>query len=460
LDAVPPKLLFEDLIQSMPNVSNMIKNGLHGTLTSCHPPITVPAWTVMMSSKDPGTLGIYGFRHRRGASYTNPWIVSSNSITHDRVWEVIEKYGKRSTVIGVPPAYPPYRIQGKMISCFLTPGRPEQYTYPNELKHEIEKIVSEYKFDVLFRTEDRDTILKEIYEMTEKRFEVIKKLIVENSWDFFVFMEIGTDRLHHAFWKFYDKTHPKYVPNNKYEQVIPEYYRYIDQKIGELLQLVDDATTIMVVSDHGTKGMRGAFCINEWLIKEGYLVLKRHPHEVTDIEKADINWEETTAWGWGGYYARIFLNVKGREPQGIINQDDYDHFIDDLRSKMQEIRDPEGRKMNTFIFKPEEIYVKTAGDKPDLMVYFDDLFWRSAGTIGHGTFYLSENDTGPDDSVHSMDGIFIIYNPRHSAPSGTYGESGFPITNNMSIYDIAPTILKLLDLNIPSDMQGKPLPNI
>jgi predicted AlkP superfamily phosphohydrolase/phosphomutase len=423
-----------------------MKKGVYGTLRSCHPPITVPAWTVMMSSKDPGSLGIYGFRHRQGFSYDRPWVVSSSTVKHRRIWEILAEHGKKSIVIGVPPAYPPYGVNGKLVSCFLTPPNAKNYTFPPEAKDEVEKISPGYSFDVPFRTENRDEILDNIYKMTEKRFDLIKNWIKEDQWDYFMFMEIGTDRLHHAFWKFYDKSHPKFLPNNKYENVIPEYYQYIDKKIGELLDLIDNDTVVIVASDHGTKSMHGAFCINEWLIKEGYLVLKEYPKNVVDIEKSQIDWEKTSVWGWGGYYARIFLNVKGREKNGVILKKDYETFLEELKRKLEQIPSPQGRKMKTIVSKPEEIYENVVGDSPDLMVYFDDLFWRSAGTIGHNTLYLSENDTGPDDSVHSMDGMFILYDKQSNSDHKI---------DNLSIYDVAPTVLKIFGIDSTNDMQGK-----
>jgi predicted AlkP superfamily phosphohydrolase/phosphomutase len=445
LDAVPHNLIFNDMLENLPNIKKIIQSGIHGILKSCHPPITVPAWTVMMTSKDPGTLGIYGFKHRNGYSYRNPWIVDSTSVKHDRIWDILNRYNKRSIVIGVPPAYPPYEINGKLVSCFLTPSNSSRYTFPDAVKDEIQNITNGYRFDVVFRTEDRDSILDEIYDMTEKRFKLIKNWIVREDWDFFMFMEIGTDRLHHAFWKFYDKSHPKYEPNNQYEKVIPDYYRYIDSKIGELVDVIDSDTVVIMGSDHGTMSMNGAFCINEWLIQEGYLVLKEYPSKITEVDKANIDWDKTAAWGWGGYYARIFLNVQGRESNGTIEADKYHSVRDELVGRIKAIRNPQGRTMSTQVFKPEELYKKSEGDIPDLMVYFDNLRWRSAGTIGHRTLYLSENDTGPDDSVHSLEGFFIIKDPRQTSKSESV---------NASIYDISPTILSLFDLAIPEDMQG------
>src|SRR3712207_6749527 len=178
--------------------------------------------------------------------------------------------------------------------------------------------------------------------------------------------------------------------------------------------------------------MHGAFCINEWLIERGRLVLDGTPDGIVAPERAPIDWSRTTAWGWGGYYARVFLNAQGREPQGVIPADRYEEARDELIAELQTITDDRGRPMRVQAFRPEELYPVATGDRPDLMVYFDDLNWRSAGTIGHGRLHLSENDTGPDDSVHAKEGIFILYDPRHDHGG---------VAGVQSILDVAPTVL-------------------
>ncbi|MEM2760806.1 MAG: alkaline phosphatase family protein [Nitrososphaerales archaeon] len=451
LDSVPSSLLFEELKDELPNIKKMIDNGISCVLESCHPPITIPAWMVMMTSKSPGRLGIYGFRHRQGFSYTEGWIANSRSIREKKVWDYLAQEGKRVCLVGVPPTYPPIQVNGKLVSCFVTPSDKNDYTYPSEFKQDVEQLVGKYLFDVIFRTKDRDAVLKQLYEMTEKRFKLIKHMISKEVWDFTMFVEIGVDRLHHAFWKFHDRKHPKYIAGNKYENAIREYYRFIDQKIGELLEIIDDDTYVLTVSDHGTAGMQGAFCINEWLIKEGYLVLKNYPSSVTDLDKCEIDWGKTKAWGWGGYYARIFFNVKGREKNGVIPPDEYNRVREELRSKLMQIKDPTGRIFDTKVYTPEELYGQCNGDKPDLMVYFDNLYWRSAGTIGHNSLYLSENDTGPDDSVHWYDGIFILYNKKK--------KNGIKL-KRMTIYDVAPNILSIMNMQVPTDMEGRVVPEI
>jgi predicted AlkP superfamily phosphohydrolase/phosphomutase len=287
--------------------------------------------------------------------------------------------------------------------------------------------------------------------MTRKRFDVVSHLAATKPWDLLWLVEIGVDRLGHAFWKYFDRTHPKYEPGNPYEGIAAEYYALIDERLGELLELLPDAV-FLVVSDHGSKAMHGAFCVNEWLIERGWLALREPPDEVVAIDSAQVDWSRTRAWGWGGYYARIFLNVEGREPEGIIPASGYEEARSQLEAELATVEMPDGTPMPVQAFRPEKLYPVAVGDRPDLMVYFDDLRWRSAGTIGHGTLHLSENDTGPDDSVHSLDGIVVIHDPGH--------DRGGREVHGMGILDVAPTILALAGLPVPADMEGRPLAEI
>lgn len=444
LDSAPPEIVF-DRREEFPNLNRLINSGISGKLRSCHPPITIPAWMVMSTSVNPGKLGLYGFRHRKDCSYDKMWIATSRSINQPTVWDIIGKKGLKSCLVAVPPTYPVKPINGWLVSCFITPDTQKDYTYPSELKGEIEKVVGEYLIDVEFRIDEKDKLLRDLYEMTDRRFEVIKHLIKEKDWDLFFFVEIGVDRIQHGFWKFHDTAHHLYEPGNKYESAIIDYYKDLDKKIGDVLSLLDDDTIVFVVSDHGAKSMKGAFCINEWLIQEGYLTINDKPAEGTSLEKVSIDWSKTKAWGWGGYYARIFFNVEGREKDGIIKKEEFESVREELAEKLKNICGPNGEEWKTNVYKPEDIYQGYIGDAPDLMVYLDDLCWRTAGTLGYTSLYLSENDTGPDDAVHAQEGIYIMYNPKED-----YG-----VKKNADILDIAPTILSSLNIDVPQEMEGR-----
>ena len=448
LDCAEPELVFDRWLDQLPNIRSLIDQGVYGRLRSCDPPITVPAWAVMTSSKRPGTLGIYGFRNRADYSYDNHVIANSTAIKVDRVWDILSRHDKRVILLGIPQTFPPKPVNGILVGDFLTPDTKSDYTYPSEFKNEISKVVGDYVLDVReFRSDKKDSILKEIFEMTHTRFQLARYLLAEKEWDYFMMVEIGVDRIQHAFWACMDKTHRNYREGNCYENAILDYYRMVDNEIGELLKFADKSTTVFVVSDHGAQKMEGSICINEWLIKEGYLALLEMPATPTPFAKLKVDWSKSKAWGDGGYYSRIFLNLKGREPQGVVDPGAYDQLRSELIEKIEAIPDEKGRPIGTKVFRPDELYQTRNGVAPDLLVYFGNLAWRSAGTVGRNSIHTFENDTGPDDANHGQHGIFI------ARPAG--GKGATVQLQGLEIQDVAPTILKILDLPIPDDMEGK-----
>jgi len=447
LDCLAPQLVFDQYREDMPNLQRLMERGMWGRLKSTIPPITVPAWTAMMSSKNPGTLGFYGFRNRADYTYDRMAIANSSAVKDDRAWDILSRAGKKVIVLGVPQTYPPSEVNGQMVTCFLTPSKENQYTWPPELRDEIAAVVPDYMIDVgEFRTENKLALLEEIYAMTRHRFALAKHLTSTKPWDFFMMVETGPDRLHHAFWKFCDPEHPKYEKGNKFENVIRKYYQYLDKQIGDLLATFDQDTVIMIVSDHGAQKMDGGICINEWLLREGYLTLLERPAGVVPLHKAKVDWSRTVAWGEGGYYTRLFMNVKGREPQGAVPPEDYERVRNELVARLEAMVDPEGKNIGTVAFKPEDIYRQTNGIPPDLIVYLGNLAWRSVGGVGHESVHTFENDTGPDDANHAQHGVFIMVDPHKPARGQVEG---------LHITDIGATTVSLFGLPVPDDMEGK-----
>jgi predicted AlkP superfamily phosphohydrolase/phosphomutase len=449
LDCVTPQLFFGPWLDEMPNVRRLMDGGIHGHMVSTIPPITVPAWMSMMTSKDPGTLGMYGFRNRASHEYGDLFTINANYVTEKTVWNYLSRNRLRSIVMGLPLTYPPKPLNGLMISSFLAPGKDVDYTYPPELKQRLDAMAGgEYLIDVdNFRNEQKQETLDQIYRMSRARFTAFRELLRTEDWDFAVMVEMGPDRLHHAFWRYFDPEHRLYEPGNPYEDVVHQYYVYMDREIGETLDVLGDDVSVIVISDHGAKGMHGAVCINEYLIQEGLLSVKHYPDKPERLTADNIDWDGTRAWGDGGYYARLFLNVEDREPNGQIPAAELDQFKNELKAKLEALTDENGRNIGTKVFFPEEIYRNCKGTPPDMIVYLGDLDWRSAGTIGNRSIHIFENDTGPDDANHAQEGVFMWSN-RKSAPMTGRIEP-------VPIYDIAPSVLDFFDIEVPEDMIGK-----
>ena len=449
LDCAPPELVFERWRDELPTLRSVMERGRYGVLRSCDPPITVPAWACMTSSRSPGALGIYGFRNRRDHSYDSLSIADARAVTVPRVWDILTERGRPSIVLGVPPGYPVTPIDGAMVGCFLTPDTERSpYTHPPELKEEIQALVGRYMVDVDdFRTSDKDRLLADIEEMTASRFRVAEHLLETRPWDLFFMVEMGTDRVQHGFWRYFDPEHRLHEPGNRFEHAIRDYYRALDEKIARLLRFADNDTAVLVVSDHGAKRIDGGICVNEWLRREGYLTLKEEPASPTPLRPEMVDWPRTTAWGEGGYYSRVFLNVAGREPEGVVPTRDYERVRSELRAKLEAIGDERGRPIGTVAHRPEELYDERNGVPPDLLVYFGDLLWRSIGQVGTGTTHVLENDTGPDDANHAPSGLYLIAGGGLEAGPG----------EERSLLDVAPTLLTLLGEPVPADMEGRSL---
>jgi predicted AlkP superfamily phosphohydrolase/phosphomutase len=204
---------------------------------------------------------------------------------------------------------------------------------------------------------------------------------------------------------------------------------------------------VLVVSDHGAKRMDGGICVNEWLRREGYLVLREEPAEPTRLTPDLVDWEQTTAWGEGGYYCRLFLNVRGREPQGLVAPEDFERVRDELKTRLEALGDEDGRPIGTVAHRPEDLYADPKGIVPDLLVYFGGLYWRSIGQVGTGTVHVFENDTGPDDANHAHEGLYVL--AADGVPSGRGPQR--------DLRDVAPTLLTLLGEPVPADMEGASL---
>jgi predicted AlkP superfamily phosphohydrolase/phosphomutase len=213
-----------------------------------------------------------------------------------------------------------------------------------------------------------------------------------------------------------------------------------------LLSLVGNETAVLVVSDHGAKAMMGGVCINQWLINEGLLAVRDTLDTRRRIEDCTIDWARTKAWASGGYYGRLFLNVAGREPQGTVPAGEYEAFRDMLVARIEAMPGPDGPPLGNKAYKPQDLYKAVRGIPPDLLVYFGDLNWRSVGSVGFDGIYTFENDTGPDDANHDYHGIFIL-----DDRSGRNGEE----LEGLQLMDIAPTVLDLVGIDAPEDMQGR-----
>ncbi|MCM8776449.1 MAG: alkaline phosphatase family protein, partial [Candidatus Omnitrophica bacterium] len=195
LDSAPPLLIFDRWRLHLPNLARLMGQGIYGKLRSCHPPITVPAWSSMLSGKSPGRLGLYGLRNRKDYSYDVPDDAAAQAVNDARIWDILSTFDKESILIGIPQTYPVKPMKGIVLTDFLTPSLDKEYAYPSEIRKEVENLVGPYILDVEnFRTDQKDNLLKQIYNMTEQHFKLAKHFIKSKPWNFFMMVAWSSRR--------------------------------------------------------------------------------------------------------------------------------------------------------------------------------------------------------------------------------------------------------------------------
>ncbi|BCJ65781.1 alkaline phosphatase family protein [Polymorphospora rubra] len=448
LDCLVPDVLEAPMDTLMPTVAGLARRGIGGVLRSTLPPITVPAWTSMLTGRDPGELGVYGFRNRRSFGYDDLVMANSTSVRLPRLWDRLTSAGRPSIVVGVPQTSPPPAIDGVLVSGFEGPIAGGAYTHPAGLATEIDRVVGEYLFDIPdFRSAGLPDVLRTARLMTERRFTLMRHLVTTRDWDFAMLHEIAPDRMHHCFWRYHDERHPGHPPDSPYRDAIRDYYRFLDERVAELIDAAGPETAVLVASDHGATAMHGGVCVNEILREAGLLTLRAEPDGPTPLTADMVDWSRTRVWGEGGYYARIFLNVAGREPAGIVPREQVPDLIEQIRDLFG-VTDlgPAGILRNA-VHTPAELYRRVRGIPPDLLAFFGEEKWRAIGSVGFGQRWVRTNDTGVDEANHSRNGMFALAAPGLAA--------GAPRT--ASILDVTPTMIDLLGLDPDPTLPGESL---
>ena len=455
LDGLNPDLVYQ-WKGELPNLSKLMEEGIYGKIKSTVPPITPQAWSCILTGKNPGHFGYWDFTYRDDYSYGQSELVNSRVRDErvDTIYEILSGYNKKVAIINVPVTYPPPEIPGGYsISSFMTPSLNKEFTHPASLKKKIEKIIGQYIIDAStsdmnFRQMDKEVVLKRIYDMDKQRFELTKYFIKEKKCDFVFTVIMGTDRMPHLFYRYFDKNHRRYTPHPKYESALKNHYKFCDESIGEILNLVDEDTAMIVTSDHSVQRLDGRINLNEWLIKEGYMKLRKRPERPTSLMQVDIDWSQTKAWATG-FTGQLYLNLKGRESQGIVDSQDYERLLDELAEKLKAITDEKGESLDTKVYRRKDIHSgEYAKFGPDLFVYFDNCYWNISELIGYDSIYSYDTPKGPDDGGHGPFGFFAM------------AGKGVPKRGKVSdadLLDIAPTILHLFGVTIPQDMEGKVL---
>ncbi|HEY8741733.1 MAG TPA: alkaline phosphatase family protein [Chloroflexota bacterium] len=433
LDGAAPALVFDRFRSALPALTNLSAHAISGELESTIPATTLPDWPALFTGRDPGELGIYGPRQRVAHTYAAPVPVTSRAVPPIALWDVVGQFGEASIVIGAPPGYPPRPLRGVAVSCTITPPEAEVFTYPPELSARLR--ADGFQFDLREPGgSDASEQLQHAAALTRQRFSLLRKLLVTEPWRLAILVDPTLDRLQRA--------------HGLEPEVVQQHYAVIDAEIGRLLAQLDPATVVAIVSSHGARASRGSFAINDWLQREGYLVLANGvPPTATPLDHAGVDWSRTLAWAEGGPAVRIMLNVQGREPAGTIEPRRYEQVRNEIKRKLEALSGPDGRTMANRAYKPEEVYRLTRRVVPDLIGTLGGMAFRAAASLGHHDLFLPAVP-GVSSGNNGDRGLFMLRWPQHG-PNGR--------REGIRVLDVYPTLLTALGLPLPEDLTGHAL---
>jgi predicted AlkP superfamily phosphohydrolase/phosphomutase len=356
LDGTPFSFLEKEIgAGNLPNMAALFSRGRFGRLETEIPTVSSAAWASFMTGVNPGEHGIYGFTDRKPGTY-ELYFPNYSNLMAEPVWERLGRQGKRCCVINVPSTYPARPLNGILVSGFVAPNL-QRAVYPSEAYEYLEKTGYRIDVDASLGRESLDSLLEDLHLTLEKRQEAFLHFQAQEDWDMFVPVFTGTDRLHHFMWKHYEDDDPVYAAE------FIRFYQRLDEMIGELVEGMRPDTALFMLSDHGFCGINREVYLNNLLRDRGLLRFNNDaPRTIADLDPA-----HTRAYCLDP--GRIYLNLIGREPGGVVRPEDAGRILGEIASILLELKDPDsGEAMVERVAAARELYSGAhTGAAPDLV---------------------------------------------------------------------------------------------
>ena len=457
----------------LPNLAGLIERGAHGDLLSTVPSHSWCAWPSFMTGLNPAGHAVFDIlEHQPGVSRRLP--VTYRSIKARTIFDDLSDAGKTTIAANIPLTFPAPKIKGKVIGGGVLPAS-RSYTYPLELQQELD---ANAPFPVngmswtTFRNRP-EAFLEECAEITAKRQRTFEYLLDTTEWDFATLVYVSTDRIQHCLMEYIHPEHPAYpeckeTPVAKQARAI---YQQLDEGLAALLERTTEDDLVVFMSDHGHQACtrtctmdrvlqhlgflefgKGSFAFNliRWgpgrrIARRIYDILKLHGK--ISIPASPIEWSKTRAYtsvvstGEG-----VSVNLKGREPGGIVDPKDYEKVRDEVFDALDAFRDPDnGNAPIQKIYRKEEIlsgrFLDTA---PDLLLVPAPFY-----SLTHAKGMVEDADWLSGD--HRIEGVIVATGPEvaHGA-----------LREVAELIDLGPTSLGALGVPSAIERDGKVLSSL
>jgi predicted AlkP superfamily phosphohydrolase/phosphomutase len=441
----------------LPNLAGLIERGAHGDCLSTVPSHSWCAWPSFMTGLNPAGHGVFDIlEHKPGVSKRLP--VTYRSIQARTIFDDLTAADKTTLAANIPLTFPTPSIKGKVIAGGVLPAS-RSYTHPTYLQQELEA-TAPFPVNGMSWTTFRnrpEAFLEECEAITAKRQKAFEHLLDTTEWDFGVLVYVSTDRIQHCLMEYISPDHPDYAELNDsaVAKQARALYQQLDAGLAELLRRTTDDDLVIFMSDHGHQACtractmdrilqglgylefgRGSFAFNliRWgpgrrIARRIYDLLKLHGK--VSIPASPIEWSKTRVYtsvvstGEG-----VSVNLKGREPQGIVERSDYEMVREEVAQALAGFRDPEtGDPPIRRIYRKEEVlsgrFLDTA---PDLLLVPAPLY-----SLTHAKAAVQEADWLSGD--HRLEGVIVAVGPEVKPG---------PLNETVHLIDLGPTSLAAL----------------
>jgi predicted AlkP superfamily phosphohydrolase/phosphomutase len=478
----------------LPNLASLMERGVSGPLQSTPLPLSPAAWTTIITGQNPANHGVFDWFERKPGSYDVEYI-HTGRIGAKPIWEYFNASGKRIGIFNLPMLYPAVPLDGFMISGMAAPS-PEapDFSYPRDLIEQVEAKVGAYLAAEagIYQYGREHEYLQSILGWLAYQRRVVHFLIEKWPCDGYLFVFMQSDHVQHKFWRYMDPNFPGYDARHdpKYRDAIFRVYRALDNILGDLVAYFGENADYMLLSDHGAGPNYGVMYINRWLQEQGLLNLKQSfstrakswvsrgnlvlrayqllarlglARIVQLVSKParnrlvnaflsfeDIDWSRTRAYSRGAF-GQIYLNLKGREPSGIIEPGEQaEELLVDIMSKLHHLVHPDtGEVLITQIHRREEVMQGSYLDRAaDILFSIQNHAYQASVKFGLESPEIIGPSEYGDSGSHRPEGILVMAGPSI--------QPGIQI-QKASVADIAPTLLALAGLPVPTSLDGRPL---
>ena len=473
-----------------PALAQLMREGVHGPLESTVPPVSSPAWPTFATGKNPGKHGVFDFIRPTGGRFD---LVNATSLRAPTLWQILSEAGKKVGVMNVPVTYPPAPVNGFLISGMLSPVD-GTFTYPADLLTRYSGLMKPYRIapKVQHKRGNEAEFAADLLDLIQRRGEYALQLMTDYPCDFLMFHFQAIDVMSHAFWKFVDPTHPLYDAEAavRFGSMLKQAHKLVDSFIGIALDHLTGDTNVIVMSDHGFGPLHNVVNLNLFLLEHGFLRLKRgvwtrvkatlfragitpasiwHLIERTGLQNYvwqvskstrnrvvgrflsfdDVDWAHTRAYAIG-HVGQVYINLRDRQPEGVVEPGRaYEAVRQEVTQALEELRHPETAQLlvDRVIPSEEVTHGPYAGTGPDLHIVFDGYRSIAFPLFATDSHIVTRQIRG-DSGCHRPEGIFIGWGPDI--------RSGATLVDTR-IVDLVPTILHLMELPVPDDMDGRVL---